>query len=144
MTEKTLYDRLGGYDAITAVENATKGQGVNAVIITAASNDNKPVLLAENISGLKGRIVLVGMADLKFTRKTFWEKELEFVVSKAAGPETVSEGGNEWTQKKNVEYFLKMLSEEKVKLDKLITHRFRIDDALKCYDMILKNKEEYC
>lgn len=126
-------------DVLTGVENLTTGNGVDAVIITAASRDDKPIRLAESICGQRGRIVLVGMADLKLTRKIFWEKELEFVVSKSAGPES----GEGFTQNKNIKYFLELLSSGKVKLDGLITHRFNIEDAIKCYDMILRNKEPY-
>ena len=39
--------------------------------------------------------------------------------------------------------FLDLISQGKVNVQKLITHRFKIDDALKGYEMILSGKEPY-
>ena len=41
---------------------------------------------AEAVARERAKLVLVGVADLKLTRKAFWTKELLFSVSKAAGP----------------------------------------------------------
>ncbi|MCK4532614.1 bi-domain-containing oxidoreductase [bacterium] len=131
-------------DILSKVENFTQNNGFDAVIITAASNDVKPVRLAEDISRKKGRIVLVGVADLKLTRKIFWEKELSFIVSRAAGVENdYPPEISRWTQKKNIEHFIDLLVKKKVKMDKLITHYFEIEEALKCYEMILKKKKTH-
>lgn len=131
-------------DLLPIVENFTENRGFDAVIITASSRDAKPLKLAETISRKKGKIVLVGVADLNLTRKIFWEKELEFTVSKAAGiaydyPVEISR----WNEKRNIQHFMDLLIRKKVRLDKLITHRFKIENALKCYDMILNKQESY-
>lgn len=129
---------------LSEVENFTRKNGFDAVIITAASGDTKPVRLAEDIVRRKGRIVLVGVADLKLTRKIFWEKELSFIVARAAGEENDYHPEiNRWTQGRNIEHFIDLLIKNKVKMDKLITHYFKIEEALKCYDMILKKKEPH-
>lgn len=144
---------IAGRDDIqVSIENFTKGHGVDAVIITASSKDNGPIEMAENISRKKGRIVLVGVANINLTRKIFWEKELTFTVSKAAGPGSIEpiyeQRGYDypiqyarWTEKRNLEHFVELLSKKKVKVDKLITHRFKINDALQAYDMIMNGKE---
>ncbi len=131
-------------DILSKVENFTQNNGFDAVIITAASDDAKPVRLAEDIARKKGRVVLVGVADLKLTRKIFWEKELSFIVSRAAGVENdYPPEISRWTQKKNIEHFIDLLIKNKVKMDKLITHYFEIEEALKCYEMILKKKKAH-
>ena len=76
----------GEDDVEEAVANFTGGLGADAVLITAASKDNRPMLLAEAVARERARLVLVGVAELSLTRKAFWEKELVFTVSKAAGP----------------------------------------------------------
>ncbi len=129
-------------DVLSRIENFTGNNGFDAVMITAASNDAKPVRLAEDIARKKGRIVLVGVADLKLTRKIFWEKELLFIVSRAAGEENdYPPEISRWSQKNNVRHFIDLLIKKKVKMDKLITRYFEIEEALKCYDMILKKKK---
>ena len=144
---------VSGVDDIKAgVENLTKGFGADAVIITASSKDNAPLQMAEDISRKKGRIVLVGVADIQLTRKNFWDKELVFSVSKAAGPgsiEPIYEQRNydypveyvRWTEKRNLEEFVSLLSAKRVCLERLITHRFNITNALKAYEMITSGKE---
>ena len=69
-----------------AVANFTGGMGADAVIIAAASQDNRPLRLAAGVARERARLVLVGVADLALTRNIFWKKELRFSVSKAAGP----------------------------------------------------------
>ena len=141
-------------DMLCPIENLTKGYGVDAVIITAACNDSKPVQIAENICRKGGKIVLVGVADLHLTRSSFWEKELIFRVSKASGPGSVEpvyerEGYDypinyvRWTEKRNMEHFVELLSRREIDVKSLISHRFEISDASKAYDMITNKKEPY-
>ncbi len=80
----------GEDDVEEAVANFTKGLGADGVIITAASQDSRPLRLAESIARERARLVLVGVAELSLTRKAFWEKELSFSVSKAAGPGSIA------------------------------------------------------
>jgi predicted dehydrogenase/threonine dehydrogenase-like Zn-dependent dehydrogenase len=144
----------GEDDVEEAVVNVTGGPGADAVIITAASTDNRPLLLAEAVARERARLVLVGMADVSLTRKTFWTKELSFSVSKAAGPGSLAPlyeakgfdyplGYVRWTERRNLAAFLDLVAQGKVRVDRLITHRFSIGEALKAYDLILENKEPY-
>jgi len=117
---------------------------LDAVLVTAAAKDNGPLLLAQEISRSRGRIVLVGVCDIQLERKYFWDKELEFRVSKAAGPGLGDEnyeargidypaGYVRWPEKRNMEYFLSLLARNKVDVRKLITHRFPIAEAVSTY-----------
>jgi hypothetical protein len=80
----------GQDDIEEAVANFSRGFGADAVIITAASKDNRPLLLTEAVARERARLVLVGVAELSLTRKTFWEEELQFSVSKASGPGSIA------------------------------------------------------
>lgn len=137
-----------------AVANFTRGLGADAVLITAASPGPEPLRLAEAVARERARLVLVGMAELSLTRKTFWEKELLFTVSKAAGPGSLAplyeaKGFDypaayvRWTERRNLEAVLDLVARGKVRVEPLITHRFPIDQALDAYDLILKNREPY-
>lgn len=132
----------------------SKGQGMDAVIITAATRTNKPIELAAEISRFRGRVVMVGVSRIDIPRQAFWEKELDFRVSKAGGPGILDPlyelkgidypvGYVRWTQRRNMEEFLDLVAQGKVKLDKIITHKFRIEEAVKAYDMIVKNTEPF-
>ncbi|MDD3581626.1 MAG: bi-domain-containing oxidoreductase [Desulfobacca sp.] len=137
-----------------AVANFTRGLGADAVIITAASDDPRPIRLAEALAREKARLVLVGVADISLTRKAFWDKELSFTVSKAAGPGSVAplyeaKGFDyplayvRWTEKRNLQAFLDLVAQGKVRVERLITHHFALEAALEAYELILKNREPY-
>jgi predicted dehydrogenase/threonine dehydrogenase-like Zn-dependent dehydrogenase len=141
-------------DVEEAVANFTGGLGADAVIITAASQDNRPILLAESVARERARLVMVGVAELSLTRKSFWEKELTFSVSKAAGPGSIAplyeaKGFDypiayvRWTERRNLAAFLDLIAQGRLQTNPLITHRFPIDEALQGYDLILKNLAPY-
>jgi predicted dehydrogenase/threonine dehydrogenase-like Zn-dependent dehydrogenase len=135
-------------DPELTIMNLTGGQGADAVLLTAATKDNSPLQLAERIARKRGRIVLVGVSDISLTRKAFWDKELEFVVSKASGP--VESAGHalpqelvRWTEPRNLREFIRLLGNGSIRLGQLITHRVPIEEAVDAYEMILKGKTRY-
>ena len=102
----------------------------------------------------RARLVMVGVAELSLTRKAFWTKELQFSVSKASGPGSIeplyeAKGFDyplayvRWTEGRNLEAFIDLIAQGRVRVDRLITHRFPIQDGLKAYDLILENREPY-
>lgn len=129
----------------------TAGNGADAIIITAASKDRGPVDEAIQLSRVKGRIVVVGTADIHPDRNELWLKEIELVVSKAAGPGSLDPlyevegidlpiGDVRWTQKRNLEEFLRLLADKKVDVQALITHRFSIAQAEEVYAQFIAGK----
>ena len=129
----------------------TSGYGVDAVIITAASKDRGPVDQAIQLCRPKGRIVVVGTADIHPDRNELWLKEIELVVSKAAGPGSLDPiyeiegvdlpiGDVRWTQKRNLQEFLRLIADKKVDVQSLITHRFNINHAEDAYSQFIAGK----
>jgi predicted dehydrogenase/threonine dehydrogenase-like Zn-dependent dehydrogenase len=125
-------------------EAHTSGYGADAVIITAASKDRSLVDQAIQLCRNKGRIVVVGTTDIHPDRNELWLKEIELVVSRAAGPGSLDPvyeiegvdlpiGEVRWTQKRNLQEFLRLLAEKRVDVRPLITHRFSIDQAEDVY-----------
>lgn len=145
----------GKNDVMTRVKNFSRGYGADAVIIFASTSSNEPIELAAEIARDRARIVAPGMIKLDLPRKIFYEKELRFVISRSSGPGVYDlvyeEKGIDypisyvrWTERRNMEEFLTLLSQGKVKLDKIITHRFSIKEAGKAYEMITgKTSEKY-
>ena len=60
---------------------AALGAGVDAVLITAATDSAEPIKAAAQMSRQRGRVILVGVADLALSRDDFYKKELSFQVS---------------------------------------------------------------
>jgi len=137
-----------------ACRNASRGHGMDAVLIFAATSSNEPLEQAAEACRERGRIVAAGLTGLEVPRKTFYEKELDFVVSRAWGPglydPAYAQKGIDypfayarWTAKRNMEEFLAQVARGSVRLDHLITHRFPFERALEAYDLILDDKEPY-
>ncbi|MBZ1350152.1 bi-domain-containing oxidoreductase [Alcaligenaceae bacterium LF4-65] len=131
-------------ELVTLSNHASGGLGVDAVIITAATRDHAPVDQAIHLCRPKGRIVVVGTADIHPDRNELWQKEVDIVVSKAGGPGSVDPlyeiegvdlpiGDVRWTQKRNLQEFLRLIAEEKIDLQSLITHRVNIEEAETVY-----------
>lgn len=131
-----------------SVNGMTDGFGVDAVIITAATKSSEPVNLAIELCRFQGKMVLVGVADIHPDRNELWNKEIEIVVSKAAGPGSLDPlyelqgidipiGYARWTQNRNLKEFLRLISEKQIDVEKLITHRKLLKDAIETYKGIL-------
>ena len=139
---------------VEAVDAWSEGRGVDAVIILASTPKNEPVEQAAAMCRERGRIVATGQVGLNVPRRTFYDKELELVVSRAWGPGLYDSGYTDsgfdyplpyprWTANRNVEEFLAQLSRSSVSVGHLITHRFPIDKAIDAYDMVLKGRKFY-
>ncbi|MBI4306005.1 MAG: Gfo/Idh/MocA family oxidoreductase [Chloroflexi bacterium] len=131
----------------------SQGFGADAVIITAATQSNEPLELAADVSRERGRVVVTGVVGMQVPRRTFYEKELELVVSRAWGPglydPAYAQRGLDypiayarWTAQRNMAEFLAQLARGAVSVGDLITHRFPIDEAPQAYEMILAGKEQ--
>lgn len=140
-------------DVITSAREFAP-QGFDSVIIMASTKSNEPIEVAAEIARERGKIIASGLVGLEIPRKTFFEKELEFTVSRAWGPGIFDPQYTEknidypysytrWTAKRNMEEFLYQVAKGNVNVKNLITHRFKIDDALKAYEIILEGKEPY-
>jgi polar amino acid transport system substrate-binding protein len=142
-------------DAQRRVLNWSRGRGADAVLITAATSSNQPLELAGEISRLKGRVVAVGLVGLDVPREIYYHKELTLNISMSYGPgrydPEYEERGHDypfayvrWTEGRNLEAFLDLVSDRRVNVEGLVTHRFSIDDAEQAYQLITgETKEPY-
>lgn len=139
---------VGRNDIRLLAEKASGGHGVDAVIIAAATSSNAPIELAGDIVRKKGKVVVVGAVRMDIPRSPYYEKEIDVCLSCSYGPgrydADFEEKGQDypiayvrWTEKRNMQHFLKMLSDSSVKLDRIITHTFAFEQAEKAYDIIL-------
>jgi polar amino acid transport system substrate-binding protein len=135
------------------VKRWSRGRGADACIITAATSSNEPVELAGEISRLRGRVVAVGMVGMDVPRNVFYQRELTLKVSLSYGPgrydPNYEERGHDypvayvrWTEARNIEAFLDLLSLARIDVKPLITHRFPIADAPRGYELISARSTE--
>ena len=141
-----------GKDEIKSlVMSMTNGFGVDAVLITTGTQNNTPVELAADIARDRARIVDIGITKIDLPRTAYYEKELEFIFSRSYGPGRYDANYEEkgidypigyvrWTEKRNMESFLNLLSTGKLNIGDLITHRFKFEDAEKVYKGIMSNE----
>ena len=124
---------------------------VDAVLITAATDSNAPVRQAAHMCRKRGRIVLVGVTGLELSRADFYEKELSFQVSCSYGPgrydPIYEEQGQDYpiglvrfTEQRNFETVLALMTEGKLNLKPLISHTFDFTDAVNAYKVLEKDK----
>jgi len=143
---------IGNENLVSKVISSTCDRGADAVIIAAGTSSNQPIELAGEICRDKGRVVVVGAVNMDVPRKNFYEKELDIRFSRSYGPGRYDPlyeemgidypfGHVRWTEKRNMEEFLNLLQQGKVNTEKLITHKFKIEDAEKAYDLIMKEDE---
>jgi polar amino acid transport system substrate-binding protein len=134
--------------------NLTNGYGCDAVIITAATSSTDPVELAGVIARRKAKIVIVGAVPTGFSRKNYYNKELDLRMSCSYGPgrydPEYEEGGIDypyefvrWTENRNMQSFLDFLEGKKINVDVLTTHTFDFPKAADAYQMILNRSEAF-
>lgn len=140
-----------GEDPIAAGMAFSRGNGVDGVIITASTKSNDPVTQAAKMSRKRGRIILVGVTGLELNRADFYEKELTFQVSCSYGPgrydKEYEDKGNDyplafvrWTEQRNFEAILDMMSSGQVDVKPLISHQFTFEQASDAYELLVTDK----
>jgi predicted dehydrogenase/threonine dehydrogenase-like Zn-dependent dehydrogenase len=140
-------DLSKGEDPLVVAQAFSRGRGVDAVIVTAASDSNEVMHQAAEMCRKRGRIVLVGVVGLNLLRDDFFKKEITFQVSASYGPgrydPLYEEKGQDypvgfvrWTEQRNFEAVLDMMVVGALDVKPLISHRFRIDDAVEAYGLL--------
>ena len=125
----------------------TGGRGIDSVLITAETPSSDPVNLAAELARDRAIVVAVGTVGMEIQRKLYYEKELNFRISRSYGPgrydSTYEQKGRDypighvrWTETRNLEAFLQLLAERKLDLAALVTHRFPLDQTPRAYDLI--------
>jgi predicted dehydrogenase/threonine dehydrogenase-like Zn-dependent dehydrogenase len=144
-------DVSSGADPVAFAEAWTNGRGVDGVIITASTASDIPVSQAAQMCRKRGRIVLVGVTGLKLSRDEFYKKEISFQVSCSYGPGRYDPayedqgldypiGFVRWTEQRNFEAVLEMMADGRVNVAPLISHRYKIQDALEAYATVSGGK----
>jgi hypothetical protein len=140
-------DLSKGEDPIAIAQAFSRGRGVDAVIVAAATQSDEVMHQAAEMCRKLGRIVLVGVVGLNLRRDDFFKKEITFQVSASYGPgrydPLYEEKGQDypvgyvrWTEQRNFEAVLDMMATGSLDVKPLISHRFSIENAIDAYSLL--------
>jgi predicted dehydrogenase/threonine dehydrogenase-like Zn-dependent dehydrogenase len=120
------------------------GHGADAVIITASASSDSVVNDAIALLRRKGRVVPVGLVGLSLDRDSLYQREADVLISTSYGPGRYDllyeEGGLDypiayvrWTENRNMEEFLRLLSNGAVRVDPLVELEVPVARAPEAY-----------
>lgn len=143
----STFNLAPGADPVAWCQHHTSGNGVDGVLITAATSSSEPVHVAAQACRQRGRIVLVGVTGLELRRDLFYKKELSFQVSCSYGPgrydpayEQQSHdypiGFVRWTEQRNFQAVLHALATGALHTEPMISHRFPFEQAAAAYELL--------
>jgi predicted dehydrogenase len=138
----------GSVSIVEEVSALTNGLGADCVIVAAASKSSAPCKLALDICRDRGKIVIVGAVEMEFPWSEMYMKEIKLLMSRAYGPgsydpEYEVRGRDypiayvRWTEKRNMEEFLRLVAQKRIDIQSLITHEFSLEDAPQAYRTVM-------
>lgn len=151
--ERVKLARRRGLQAATnaqaekSARSFTAGQGFDAVLVCAATESSEPLALAAELARDRATVVVVGDVGMQISRRQFYAKELNVIVSRSYGPGRYDPGYEEagldypigqvrWTEGRNLAAFADLLASGAVDVSALISHTFPIDAAPQAYELI--------
>jgi predicted dehydrogenase/threonine dehydrogenase-like Zn-dependent dehydrogenase len=134
-------------DLEALVGRLSGGIGADAVLITASTPSNEPLDTAGSVARDKAVVVAVGAVGMTLPRKPYYQKELDFRISRSYGPgrydPEYEEKGHDypvgyvrWTENRNMEAFVQLLADRELNLDPLMSHRFPLMEAPRAYEIV--------
>jgi predicted dehydrogenase len=125
----------------------TGKHGVDATIVCASSDSSEIINASMEITRRQGRVVLVGYVRLDIHPKNFLYREIDLRYSRAYGPGSYHTGYEKgrldypfgyvrWTEKRNLEEFIRLVATGAVDVEPLIAATYPIDQAQEAFDAI--------
>lgn len=136
----------------SSIRDLTNGKGVDHTLITAASKSNSIINMAMDNTRRKGVVVIVGDVGLKPERSSFYQKEIDLLMSTSYGPgryDTAYEDhGHDypyayvrWTENRNMQSYMELQAKNKIDIETLIEHIVEIDNAPEIYEDLASSKK---
>jgi len=143
-----------GDETTSRILDWSRGRGVDAVIVAAATPSSGPVRRAAAIARDRATVVIVGDVGLQLERTAFYNKELTLRVARSYGPGRYDPtyedwavdypvGYVRWTEGRNIEAVLDLIATRRLQVRDLITHTYPVDDAGKAYKLIGQSDEPF-
>lgn len=133
------------------IARITAGRGADAVIVAAASTGPEPLATATRVARERAVVCLVGDVAINSPRAPLFSKELKLIISRSYGPgrydPTYEEEGIDypagyvrWTEGRNLEEALRLMSIGALRPSRLTTHTFDLDDGPQAYELLSGNE----
>ncbi len=140
-------------DPVSEALRLTYGRGTDVTVICAATGSHLPLQQAMEMTRKKGRVVIVGEVGMQVRRKPFYEKEIDLLISCSYGPgryDPIYEiNGRDypfayvrWTENRNMEEYLRLISESKIQCNPLITGEYPLSEAAGAYQDLAEEGKE--
>jgi predicted dehydrogenase len=128
---------------------ATNGVLADCVIVAAAAKSAAPCRQALTIARDRGRLVVVGAVEMAFPWNEMYMKEIQLFMARAYGPGSYDAAYEQrgqdyplpyvrWTENRNMEEFLRLVSSGQINVDPLVSHTYPLDEAPVAYQTIMK------
>jgi predicted dehydrogenase/threonine dehydrogenase-like Zn-dependent dehydrogenase len=138
-------------DPVETAKRFSEGHGLDAVLLTAATKSDEPLLLAMQMTRRKGRIVVVGDVGLAARREAMYAKELDLLIATSYGPgrydPAYEEAGIDypyayvrWTENRNMQSYLELIAAGRVTPGPLIARRLPVTEASEAYRILKEEK----
>jgi predicted dehydrogenase/threonine dehydrogenase-like Zn-dependent dehydrogenase len=126
------------------IHAATGGLGADHVFLAAGGDSNGPVELAARLARDRARVVDIGKTKLDLPWNAYYEKELDVRFSRSYGPGRYDDryeldgidypaGYVRWTERRNLQCFLDLLSDGAVDVGSLVSGTRPIAEAAEVY-----------
>lgn len=143
-----------GDETTRVVMDWSRGRGVDAVLLTAATSSSDPALRSADIARDRATIVVIGDVGMSLQRTPLYEKELTIKVARSYGPGRYDRSYEEWavdypighvrwTERRNLEAVMDLMDSGRLQVDDLITHRFGFDRAKDAYELLNDPSSKY-
>ena len=125
----------------------TDGHGVDAAVVCVGTDSNAPIEQCADALRDRGRMVDVGITKIELPWRIFANKELDVRFSRSYGPgrydPSYEWGGSDypigyvrWTEQRNFQACLHLLSIGELDLGAITTRRVKFEDALPIYQTL--------
>jgi predicted dehydrogenase/threonine dehydrogenase-like Zn-dependent dehydrogenase len=134
-----------GLAAVAAsLDEITSGRGADHVFLAAGGSSNTPVETAAKLARDRARVVDIGKTKLDLPWNAYYEKELDVRFSRSYGPGRYDDryelegidypaGYVRWTERRNLECFLDLLSRKDLEVETLVSGTFPMNEAASVY-----------
>lgn len=134
-------------DLLDAAKRLTDGHGLDAVIVTASTSSNDPVMLAVELARDRARVVFLGNTKIDLPWNDYYLKELTVLFSRSYGAGRYDPlyerqgvdypiGYARWTIQRNMRAFLQQVADRRLQLSPLVTERIPFAEAARAYDLL--------
>jgi len=140
-------------DIVSDIQRWANGKGADAVLFTASTTSNVPLSQSFQMCKKKGKVILVGVSGMEIERSDIYAKELDLLVSTSYGPGRYDKYFEEknyeypyayirWTEKRNMEEYLRLVNDDHVKVKPLISNVFLIENVTEAYKSLKDPKNK--